>query len=230
MIVSRRLLCLLSVSTLAVATAGCVGDEALNLSASEGSRSDAQDQNVGYAALESERFPIDALDPARIPSDMRRVDVAYETSEAPGTIIVDPGHHHLYLVVGKGRARRYGVAVGREGSAWSGEAIVHSKQQWPDWYPTKEMLGRRPDIDAMLSPLQSGRGIPGGPDNPIGARGLYLWQGAKDTLYRIHGTTEPYSIGQSVSSGCIRMMNHDVIDLYDRVPIGTRVRVLPVEA
>jgi lipoprotein-anchoring transpeptidase ErfK/SrfK len=106
-------------------------------------------------------------------------------------------------------------------------ATVNSKQEWPDWYPPAEMIERRPDIQPQLEQLQSGLGVPGGPRNPIGARALYLWQGGKDTLYRIHGTTEPYTIGQSVSSGCIRMINQDAIDLYARVPIGTEVKVLP---
>jgi lipoprotein-anchoring transpeptidase ErfK/SrfK len=125
-----------------------------------------------------------------------------------------------------GRAIRYGVGVGKQGFSWSGTARINSKQEWPDWYPPSEMIARRPDIGPQLVQLQSGRGVPGGPRNPIGARGLYLWQGNKDTLYRIHGTNEPHTIGHSVSSGCIRMINQDVIDLYDRVPVGTEVKVL----
>jgi lipoprotein-anchoring transpeptidase ErfK/SrfK len=105
-------------------------------------------------------------------------------------------------------------------------ANVHDKQEWPDWYPTKEILQRRPEIIPHLKPLQSGVGMAGGPDNPLGARALYLWQGNKDTLYRIHGTNEPWTIGRNVSSGCIRMVNDDVIDLYDRAPVGTKVLVL----
>jgi len=180
-----------------------------------------------YGAVEGEPFPVPALDFARIDPVFLRREVDYAGAEAPGTIVVDPAARFLYLVAEGGRALRYGVGVGKEGFTWSGIATVNSKQEWPDWYPTAEMLERRPDIVAMLEDLPSGRGIAGGPRNPLGARGLYLWQGKVDTLYRIHGTTEPYTIGQSVSSGCIRMTNEDVIDLYDRTPVGTKVVVLP---
>ena len=157
---------------------------------------------------------------------MLRREVAYAGPEKPGTIVVDPAGALPLLLLPEGRAVRYGVGVGKAGFEWSGSATVNSKQEWPDWYPVAEMLERRPEIVPMLVPLQSGMGVPGGPRNPIGARGLYLWQGNVDTLYRIHGTTEPYTIGQSVSSGCIRMINQDVIDLYDRVAVGTEVMVL----
>ena len=120
----------------------------------------------------------------------------------------------------------YGVGVGNEGFAWWGKAVVHDKQEWPDWYPPKEMIQRRPDLRGQLTELQSGIGVPGGPSNPLGARAMYLWQGNKDTLYRIHGTNEPWTVGTSVSSGCIRMINQDAIDLYARTPAGTNVVVL----
>jgi lipoprotein-anchoring transpeptidase ErfK/SrfK len=119
-----------------------------------------------------------------------------------------------------------GVGVGGEGFGWSGVAMVHTKQEWPDWRPPAEMLERKPELIEHMTQLQSGIGMPGGPDNPLGARALYLWQGNKDTLYRIHGTNEPWTIGHSVSAGCIRMTNEDVADLYDRIPVGTRVIVL----
>ena len=144
----------------------------------------------------------------------------------PGTIVIDPVGHYLYLVQPGGRAIRYGVGVGRQGFAWSGIATINSKQEWPDWYPPKEMLDRQPELAAKMSTLQSGIGMPGGPGNPLGARAMYLWQNNKDTLYRIHGTVEPWTIGTSVSSGCIRMINQDVMDLYLRTPIGTQVVVL----
>jgi len=155
-----------------------------------------------------------------------RKTVVFETRERPGTIVVDPGSHFLYLVEAGGQAIRYGVGVGGEGYGWSGTATVHSKQEWPDWYPPAEMLERKPELKKAMVPLQSGLGMPGGPDNPIGARALYLWQGNKDTLYRIHGTNEPWTIGQNVSAGCIRLTNDDVTDLYNRAPIGTKVVVL----
>jgi lipoprotein-anchoring transpeptidase ErfK/SrfK len=159
------------------------------------------------------------------PAFARRV-VTYPTPVRAGTIVVDPGNHFLYLVKGEGLAIRYGVGVGGEGFGWSGVAMVHSKQEWPDWRPPAEMLERKPELIEHMTQLQSGIGMPGGPDNPLGARALYLWQGNKDTLYRIHGTNEPWTIGHSVSAGCIRMTNEDVGDLYDRIPVGTKVIVL----
>jgi lipoprotein-anchoring transpeptidase ErfK/SrfK len=156
-----------------------------------------------------------------------RTEVAYVTRERPGTVVIDPDNHFLYLIGANGRATRFGVGVGGEGYGWSGEATVHSKQEWPDWYPTKEYLAQHPKVAPLLKPLPSGTGLRGGPDSPMGARALYLWQGQKDTLYRIHGTNEPWTIGTSVSAGCIRMTNPDVMDLYERVPIGTKVVVLP---
>jgi lipoprotein-anchoring transpeptidase ErfK/SrfK len=162
------------------------------------------------------------VDPAYL-----RQAVEYDARQAPGTIIVDLANHFLYHVQEGGRATRYGVGVGGEGFGWSGMATVHDKQEWPDWYPTKEILARKPEIRSAMTQLRSGLGVPGGPDNPLGARALYLWQGNKDTLYRIHGTNEPWTIGKSVSSGCIRMVNQDVVDLYDGTPIGTKVVVLP---
>jgi len=163
-----------------------------------------------------------AIDPAYL-----RTVVHYDTRHAPGTIVVDPQNHYLYWVQKGGQALRYGVGVGGEGFGWSGVAIVHTKQEWPDWYPPAEMLQRKPELIRAMTELQSGLGMPGGPENPLGARALYLWQGNKDTLYRIHGTNEPWTIGHNVSSGCIRLTNEDVIDLYDRTPVRTKVVVLP---
>ena len=151
--------------------------------------------------------------------------VAYATHERPGTIIVDPANHFLYLIHDAGQAIRYGVGVGAEGFLWSGRATVHSKQEWPDWYPPREMLARKPELLQHMVQLQSGIGMKGGPDNPIGARALYLWSGNRDTLYRIHGTNEPATIGTNVSSGCIRLTNDDIVDLYNRTPIGAQVIV-----
>jgi lipoprotein-anchoring transpeptidase ErfK/SrfK len=155
----------------------------------------------------------------------RRKEVQYDTPEKPGTIVINPSEHFLYFVQGGGRALRYGVGVGSEGFAWSGVATVHSKQEWPNWYPTDDYLQRQPAARSRLN-LQSRSGMVAGLANPLGARALYLWQGNKDTLYRIHGTNEPWTIGQNVSSGCIRLTNEDVIDLYDRTSVGARVVVL----
>lgn len=179
-----------------------------------------------YAPVVDEPFPVLAVSLSRINPEYLRKTVHYPTNEKPGTIVIDPHNRFLYLVQDGGRALRYGVGVGRAGFGWSGTATVRDKQAWPDWYPPKEMLTRKPELMRHLSELQSGLGMPGGPRNPLGSRALYLWQGNKDTLYRIHGTVEPWTIGTSVSSGCIRMINQDVIDLYERAPIGTKVVVL----
>ncbi len=179
-----------------------------------------------YGPVTGDRFPIPAVKLSQIKPGFLRQVVDYESKEAPGTIIVDPPHHYLYHVLADGRAMRYGVGVGREGFAWAGQAVIKSKQEWPDWYPPKEMLERQPELKAQMAQLQSGLGMHGGPGNPLGVRAMYLWQGNKDTLFRIHGTVEPWTIGKSVSSGCIRMINQDVIDLYNNTPVGTKVVVL----
>jgi lipoprotein-anchoring transpeptidase ErfK/SrfK len=169
---------------------------------------------------------IPAEQPSQINPNYLRQTVYYPSNEGPGTIIVDPHNRFLYWVAGGGRAIRYGIGVGRQGFQWSGVATIHDKQEWPDWYPPKEMLQRQPEIMRQMQRLRGGIGMAGGSGNPLGARALYLWQGNKDTLYRIHGTTEPWTIGRSVSSGCIRMLNQDVIDLYNRTPLGAKVVVL----
>jgi lipoprotein-anchoring transpeptidase ErfK/SrfK len=139
----------------------------------------------------------------------------------PGTIVVDPRNHYLYLVESRTRARRYGVGVGKAGLAFQGSAVIRRKAEWPRWTPTKSMIRREPAKYARYA-----EGVPGGPGNPLGARALYLYKGKRDTLFRIHGTTQPWSIGRSVSNGCIRMLNSHVKDLYKRVPLGARVVVL----
>ena len=173
-----------------------------------------------------DKFPIPAINLSRINAAFLRAQVPYPTREPAGTIVIDPRHHYLYFVNGDGTAMRYGVGVGRQGFAWKGVATINSKQEWPDWYPPKEMLERQPELMKIMKELQSGIGMPGGPRNPLGARAMYLWQNNKDTLYRIHGTTEPWTIGTNASSGCIRMINQDAIDLYNRVTVGAKVVVL----
>lgn len=149
----------------------------------------------------------------RMDSKFNRQTVAYQTKEKPGTIVVDTGAKFLYLVQADGTALRYGIGVARPGFEWRGTHKVTAKREWPGWTPPAEMRKRQPYLPAYME---------GGPDNPLGARALYLGS----TLYRIHGTNEPMSIGQNVSSGCIRMINDDVIDLYNRVPVGARVIVI----
>jgi lipoprotein-anchoring transpeptidase ErfK/SrfK len=149
-----------------------------------------------------------AIDPVFLPQV-----VDYDGRHAPGTIIIDTPRRFLFLVEGEGRARRYGIGVGRPGFEWAGVKSITRKAEWPDWRPPPEMLKRRPDLPRFMA---------GGPENPMGARGLYLGS----SLYRIHGTNEPHTIGQAVSSGCIRMRNEDVTDLYERVRVGTKVIVI----
>jgi lipoprotein-anchoring transpeptidase ErfK/SrfK len=186
-----------------------------------------RDYTAIYAQIDGEPFPIPAVQLSDIGAEFLRHAVNYPTGEAPGTIVIDPPSHFLYFVQGGGRAIRYGVGVGREGFGWSGVATIHDKQEWPDWYPPKEMIARQPELRRQMNELEGGLGMPGGLRNPLGSRAMYLWQGNKDTLYRIHGTVEPWTIGKSVSSGCIRMINQDVIDLYQRTAIGSKVAVLP---
>jgi len=154
---------------------------------------------------------------ATIPDTYRRHVVDYQRTEGPGTIVVDTDARFLYLVMPGRKAVRYGVAVGEEAMAWSGVARVGKMSEWPDWIPTA-------DIQARLGPYPAR--VAGGPANPLGARAIYLYQGGKDTLYRIHGTNQPEYIGHAISSGCIRMTNEDVIDLYKRVRMGATVVVL----
>jgi lipoprotein-anchoring transpeptidase ErfK/SrfK len=154
---------------------------------------------------------------ATVPETYRRHIVDYTRNEQPGTILVDTNARYLYYVMPGGKAIRYGVTVGEEALAWSGVATVGRMAEWPDWIPTAE-------IQARLGPYP--KRIPGGPANPLGARAIYLYEGNKDTLYRIHGTNQPEYIGRAISSGCIRMTNEDVIDLVDRVKLGAIVVVL----
>jgi lipoprotein-anchoring transpeptidase ErfK/SrfK len=184
-----------------------------------------QHSTANYGALGGEPFPVAAVSLSDIDSSFLRQSVFYSTNEAAGTVVIDTHNHFLYFVLGNNQAVRYGVGVGREGFGWSGIATIHNKQEWPDWYPPKEMIARQPEIRRQMSELPSGLGMHGGSRNPLGARAMYLWQGDKDTLFRIHGTVEPWTIGTNVSSGCIRMINQDAIDLYQRVSVGTKVVV-----
>lgn len=165
-------------------------------------------------------FPISQSEVLKVPAKFRRRRVSYAGPHKPGTIVVDTRRKYLYFVEGGGRAMRYGIGVGRQGFSWSGSAVIKRKAKWPTWTPPAAMVERDPFAAEWAD------GMPGGPRNPLGARALYLYQGNVDTLYRIHGTFVPSSIGKAVSSGCIRMINADVADLYERVPTGTRVIVL----
>ncbi len=188
------------------------------------SLSDPALKNVSeYKARVDGGFPISEIPVAKMSKNLFRQEVRYRTKEKPGTIVVDPRARYLYLVQSGGRAMRYGIGVGKAGFEWSGSAHIGWKQQWPKWTPPDEMIARRPDLARWST---KNGGMPGGPSNPLGARALYLMKDGKDTLYRLHGTPEWASIGTAASSGCIRLMNQDVIDLYQRVPNGTKVVVL----
>ncbi|MBR0874152.1 L,D-transpeptidase [Bradyrhizobium tropiciagri] len=178
---------------------------------------------LGYAATQPDGFPTDEVmneptnEDGALPERLRRTTVALNTTEAPGTIIIDTGNTALYYVLGGGRAIRYGVGVGRDGFTWSGVQTISRKAEWPDWHPPAEMIKRQPYLPRFMA---------GGPGNPLGARAMYL--GSSE--YRIHGTNDPSTIGKFVSSGCIRLTNEDVSDLFGRVDVGTKVVVLPKNA
>lgn len=171
---------------------------------------------VTDAGYQIKRIPLDKFKP-----ELRRREVAYQTEMPAGSIVVDTPAKRLYYVLGGGKAIRYGVGVGREGYALAGYAYVGRKAEWPSWTPTPNMIRRDPGRN-----LKYAGGVPGGPNNPLGARAMYLYRGGNDTMFRIHGTNQPWSIGQAMSSGCVRMMNHDVIDLFERVKVGAKVKVL----
>ena len=168
-----------------------------------------------YSSTTVDGVALPAVDYDRVGYDHLRADVPWFGDEAPGDIVIDTSGRHLYLVGDNGRAIRYGIAVGREGFGWTGTEKLSWKRSWPTWTPPREMIEREPDLARWAE------GMPGGASNPLGARALYLG----DTLYRIHGTDKPYSVGKAASSGCFRMINQDVIDLYERAQPGATVHV-----
>jgi lipoprotein-anchoring transpeptidase ErfK/SrfK len=203
-----------AISALAFATAVFVVPALFSIAANA--------QTLGYVPAQPNSFPSDYVTsdegPAgAAPERLRRAIVAFDSREAPGTIVIDTPNTALYYVLGQGRAIRYGVGVGREGFTWSGVQTISRKAEWPDWHPPAEMVARQPYLPRFMA---------GGPGNPLGARAIYLGT----SQYRIHGTNDPSTIGKFVSSGCIRLTNEDVTDLFSRVDIGTRVVVLPKSA
>jgi lipoprotein-anchoring transpeptidase ErfK/SrfK len=214
--VSRRELLLGSMSLLALASPALAQSNALY---------DGDSFERDLSLLPPAESPIDfEITPAsfeKIPASFRKQLVDYSGTEWPGTLIVDPEHRHLFHVLENQQAIRYGVGVGREGFAWAGEAKIGMKRRWPRWLPPVEMVVRDEKAAKWAN------GMPGGPENPLGARALYLYANGEDTLYRIHGTNDPSSIGKALSSGCIRLLNQDIADLYLRVPVGSKVVVLP---
>ncbi len=178
-----------------------------------------------YAALSDGGHNIPAVPIDKIDPQYFRQIVSDPTGERPGTVVVDTANHFLYLVEPGGQAIRYGVGLGRQGFEWAGRGVIEWKQQWPRWFPPDEMIDRQPDLEKYRARQIAGTnqwdgGMQPGITNPLGARALYIYQNGKDTLYRVHGSPEWWSIGKSVSSGCVRLMNQDVIDLYGRVPEG----------
>lgn len=178
------------------------------------------DNTAIYAATMDGQFQVPSVPVSKVPAQLQRQIVDYATDDAPGTVIIDPANKTLHLITGPNRAVRYGIAVGKAGFEWSGEALITGRKTWPTWTPPKEMISRKPEL------VKWEDGQPGGPTNPLGARALYLTTNGVDYGYRIHGTPEWNSIGRNASSGCIRMINQDVMDLYNRVPDGARVIVL----
>jgi lipoprotein-anchoring transpeptidase ErfK/SrfK len=177
-----------------------------------------------YGPVPDKKFPIPAVDVSKIDPKYYRRTVRYETKEAPGTIIVDPANYYVYRIEGDGNATRYGANVGRQGFLWSGDAYIGRKAEWPTWTPPKEMIQRQPEAGKYAA------GMPGGLDNPLGARVLYLYQNGRYTLFTIYSSSAPESIGTNVTSGCIGLLTHDMIDLYSRTPVKTKVIVLSAPA
>ena len=180
----------------------------------------AEAQKV-YGPAPDEKFPIPAVDVSKIDPKYYRRTVRYDSNEAAGTIIVDPKNYYVYRIEGDGNATRYGANVGREGFLWSGEAYVGRKAEWPVWTPPKEMIQRQPEAAKYAG------GMPGGLDNPLGARTLYLYQNNVYTLFTIYSTSDPETIGTNLTSGCTGLLRQDMIDLYSRTPLKTKVVVLP---
>lgn len=177
-----------------------------------------------YHAMPDERFPIPEVDVSQVDQRWWRRDVAYQTDESPGTVIVDTPSRYLYHVGSDGRATRYGIGVGREGFQWAGRGHIAYKREWPRWTPPDTMVARQPELEPYS--IANG-GMDPGLENPLGSRALYIHEGNRDTLYRIHGNTDFTSIGRAVSSGCVRMLNQDVIHLAENVRDGSAIVVIP---
>ena len=212
----------LAAAALISGLAACVPEMGVNMAASPPVQpAIVTDDPTHYAAVPDADFTVPAVPVEKVPPEFLRQTVDYDTDQPVGTIIIDPGAKHLYLITAPNQAVRYGIAVGRTGFGWSGEADIVGRTTWPKWIPPHEMIDRRPELEKYRD-----IGQPGGLTNPLGARALYLKTNGVDYGYRIHGTPEWDSIGHNASSGCIRMINQDVMDLYNRVPDGTHVVVL----
>ncbi|API52601.1 hypothetical protein BMW22_14150 [Rhizobium leguminosarum] len=176
-----------------------------------------------YGELRDDDFTLPAIPVSRVQPQFLRQEVDYQTTERPGTVVVDTKAHFLYFVEGNGKAMRYGVGLGRDGYAWSGRGVIQWKQKWPRWTPSVEMVSRQPEVRPFG--VENG-GMNPGLMNPLGARAMYIFKDGQDTLYRVHGTPDWQSIGKATSSGCVRMLNQDVVDLYDRLPAKAEIVVM----
>lgn len=207
---------------LSLLLAGCVAPVTTGPSdtAAAQTATPVEDAEAAYVARMDGEIAIPAVPLDKFPEPLRRQEVAYQTDQPAGSIIIHPGQKFLYFVTGPNRAIRYGISVGKAGFEWAGEAVVSETKKWPTWTPPKEMISRKPELEKWKN------GQPGGPTNPLGARAIYLLSGGRDYGYRIHGTPEWWSIGKNASSGCIRMIQQDVIDLNQRVTPGATVLVL----
>lgn len=174
-----------------------------------------------YGPIPTEKFPIPAADISKVDTKFLRQKVPYASKEAPGTIIIDPGKFHLYRIEGDGMATRYGANVSRPGFLWSGEVYVGRKAEWPTWTPPKEMMARQPEARKYAG------GMPGGLENPLGARVLYLYKNGVYTVFTIYSTSLPETLGQGITSGCTGLLTHDMLDLYSKTPVKTKVIMLP---
>jgi lipoprotein-anchoring transpeptidase ErfK/SrfK len=212
------------VGLLSASASGCVSS--LSERSSFGTTPELVPLQTHYGPLVDDQFSIPAVNLSAINERYYRQRVHFRTDERPGTIVVDTANFHLYLVEPGDIAIRYGVALGRAGFEWSGRAEIGSKQKWPTWTPPDEMIERQPELEKWSAINGS---MPPGLDNPLGARALYIYQDDRDTLFRIHGTPDVATIGSAASSGCVRMINQDVVDLNDRVTEGTEIKVQEVE-
>jgi lipoprotein-anchoring transpeptidase ErfK/SrfK len=211
-LINRRSLVFGSAASIsALGLAGCVTSDGPSL---------AEAAKV-YGPVPNEKFPIPAADISKVDPKYFRQTVRYDTKEAPGTIIVDPGNYFVYRVEGDGSATRYGANVGRQGFLWNGDAYVGRKSEWATWTPPKEMIKRQPEA------AKYARGMPGGLDNPLGARTLHLYQNGAYTLYTIYASSDPATIGSGITSGCVGLLSQDMIHLYAQTPVKTKVVVLP---
>jgi lipoprotein-anchoring transpeptidase ErfK/SrfK len=210
---------LLTASIFALGLAGCVPTTSA-VSPAVAPQAAVLPNAMHYAAVNDGTYQVNAVPVEKVPAAYQRQEVAFASNEPVGSIIISPGERHLYLITAKGQATQYGISVGKAGFEWSGVANITNRRNWPTWTPPKEMIERKPELKEWE------KGMPGGPTNPLGARALYLTTNGVDYGYRIHGTPDWWTIGKNASSGCIRMINQDVMDLYSRVQDGAKVVVL----